>query len=118
MKRLAIEHIAAQLKAARLAKEISQTALGERAGLPQSHISKAENGAVDLTTSNLIELARALDLEVMLVPRGLVPAVSSLIRSHGRASLQGRAVVRTTATGTLSDAAARPAYSLDEDDAS
>jgi len=48
---------------------------------PRSHISKVEKGAVDLRLSSLIELARALDLEFMLVPRPVVPAVRSIIRS-------------------------------------
>ena len=56
------------------------------AGMPQSHISKIENGAVDLKTSSLIELARVLDLEFMLVPRTFVPTVQGLQRNklaHG-----------------------------------
>jgi hypothetical protein len=48
--------------------------------VPQSHISKIESGKVDIKTSSLIELARALDLEIMIVPRRLVPAVEALAR--------------------------------------
>lgn len=49
-----------------------------RVGIPQSHISKIEHGQVDLQSSTLVELARALDLELMLVPRALVPAFQTL----------------------------------------
>jgi transcriptional regulator with XRE-family HTH domain len=77
----ATEHIAQALKEARLRKELSQRALSEKAGVPQSHISKIEAGAVDLRLSSLIELARALDLELVLVPRNAIPAVNSLARS-------------------------------------
>jgi transcriptional regulator with XRE-family HTH domain len=77
----ALEPIAAALKAAREAKGLSQRALSELAGVPQSHISKIERGAVDLRTSSLIELARILDLELVLVPRRSVPAVDSIVRS-------------------------------------
>ena len=49
--------------------------------MPQGHISKIENGAVDLKLSSLIALARILDLEVMPVPRKLVPAVQALART-------------------------------------
>jgi transcriptional regulator with XRE-family HTH domain len=73
-----LQTIAAVLKAARTAKGLSQSALAERVGLPQSHISRIESGAVDLQASNLIQLARALDLEVSLVPRQVVPAVEAL----------------------------------------
>lgn len=75
------EPIARQLKVARAAKGLSQRALAKRVGVPQSHISKIENGAVDLRLSSLIELARALDLEVILAPRKTLPAVRSIVRS-------------------------------------
>ena len=75
-----VENIAQELKAARNKKGLSQRELGAKVGVPQSHISKIENGAVDLKTSSLIELARALDLELMLVPRALIPAVQGLQR--------------------------------------
>lgn len=73
-----IEYLAKALKKAREDKKLSQRALSRRVGIPQAQISKIENAAVDLKTSTLIELARALDLEVMLVPRKHVPAVTSV----------------------------------------
>ncbi len=75
------EHIATLLRNARENKGLSQRGLGAVAGLPQSHISKIEKGAVDLRLSSLIELARALDLELALVPRPALPAVQSIVRS-------------------------------------
>jgi len=80
------EDFAHSLKAARESKRFSQRALSKKVGLTQSHISKIENSAVDLQLSNLIELSRALDLEVMLVPQKLVPAVQGLVRSTAPAS--------------------------------
>jgi transcriptional regulator with XRE-family HTH domain len=78
----ATQQIAATLKASREKLALSQRALGERVGLPQSHVSKIEAGAVDLKLSSLIELARALDLDVVLVPRKLLPAVDTIIRAN------------------------------------
>ncbi|MDZ7783268.1 MAG: helix-turn-helix transcriptional regulator [Halioglobus sp.] len=75
------------LKQARMAKGLSQAALAQRAGVPQSHISKIENAGVDLRLSSLSEIARALDLELMLVPRQVVPATRSLIRQAQPASI-------------------------------
>ena len=75
------EQIAQNLKAARETKGLSQRALAKMTDVPQSHISKIENGAVDLRLSSLIEIARALDLEVVLVPRKTLPAVQSIVRS-------------------------------------
>lgn len=75
------EYIAEALKAAREAKGLSQRDLSSRAGVPQSHISKIESGVVDLRLSSLISLARVLDLELALVPRKIMPAVRSIVRS-------------------------------------
>ena len=75
------ENIAKVLKEARLAKGLSQRDLSARVGVPQSHISRIESGAVDLRVSSLIELARIYDLELALVPRKTVPAVQSIVRT-------------------------------------
>lgn len=93
------EQMARNLKAARKAKGLSQRALADLTGVPQSHISKIENGAVDLRLSSLIELARALGLEVMLVPRKTLPAIQSIVRSS---------------TAVPGFEPVKPAYSLDE----
>ncbi len=77
------EHITQTLKRAREAQALSQRTLGTQAGVPQGHISKIENGAVDLRISSLVELARVLGLEVMLVPRKSVSAVQALVRNTG-----------------------------------
>ena len=75
-----IEYIAESLRAARKKKGLSQKALSMKVGIPQSHISKIEHGHVDLQISSLIELARVLDLEFMLVPRELLPVFKALQR--------------------------------------
>lgn len=75
-----IEEIIQAVKKARQDKGLSQRALSAKAGLPQSHISKIEQGDVNIKLSTLIDLARALDLEIKLVPRKLVPAVNSITR--------------------------------------
>lgn len=93
-----LEDMGNSLKKARLDKGLSQRALSTAAGIPQSHISKIETGAVDLRLSSLIDLARALDLELVLIPRSHVPAVRSLVR-------MGEA-----------DQEAHPAHRLVEDD--
>jgi transcriptional regulator with XRE-family HTH domain len=84
--------IAASIRAARQAKALTQKELGQRVGLPQSHISKIEKGAVDLQLSSLIEIARALDLEVKLVPRKALPAVEGAVRAHGTTVETSRAM--------------------------
>ncbi len=88
------ESLIAALKAARVARGFSQRELSARAGVPQSHISKIENGGADIRMSSLIELARALEFELVLVPRRLLPAIKGLTTGDTR----------------------RPAYSLDDED--
>ncbi|OMJ31001.1 transcriptional regulator [Sphingomonas sp. Sph1(2015)] len=87
-----IEEIAARVREARIAKALTQKELGQRVGLPQSHISKIEKGTVDLKLSSLVEIARALDLEITLVPRKALPAVQGAVRAHGTTVETSRAV--------------------------
>lgn len=87
------EQIAASLKKARIARGLSQRALSALANVPQSHISKIEQGGVDLRLSSLVEIARALDLEVTLVPRKNLSAVKTITRQ----SSSGAGHMETTA---------------------
>ena len=90
------DHILAALKAARTNKALSQRELSKEAGVPQSHISKIEAGAVDLQLSSLIAIARALDLEVLTVPRKLVPAVRAIVRSDDSDTIRHRGNIQQT----------------------
>lgn len=75
-----LEDIAIALKNARQVKGLSQRSLSGQTGLTQANISKIEGGGVDVKISSLIELARALDLEITLIPRKAMPAVQNLAR--------------------------------------
>jgi transcriptional regulator with XRE-family HTH domain len=79
--RYATENILQTLRAAREQMGLSQRDLSARIGVPQSHISKIESGATDLRLSSLVEFARALDYELVLVPRKQVPAVEAIVSS-------------------------------------
>ncbi|MBP9089844.1 helix-turn-helix transcriptional regulator [bacterium] len=69
------------LHQARRTKGFTQCQLAELLQLGQSYLSQVERGKHDIKTSTLIDLARVLDLEIMLVPRQAVPAVSYMISS-------------------------------------
>ena len=99
----AIEGIAASIKAARTAKGFTQKQLGERVGLPQSHISKIERGSVDLQISSLVEIARALDLELKLVPRKTVPAIEGVLRSQRERSETSRTLATIAETNRFAE---------------
>lgn len=83
MSKYSIETILELLKKARQTKGLSQRALGKMIGMPQSHLSKIESGEVDIQASSLVEISRALELELLLIPRSLVPTVLSLLRNTG-----------------------------------
>jgi len=59
---------------------ISQRALAARSGLTQAHISQIETGTLEPGLSSFIDMARALDLEIMLVPKKFLPAVQGILR--------------------------------------
>ena len=103
-----IEHITHALRSARKAQGLNQRTLSTMVGIPQSHISKIENSSVDLRISSLVELARALNLEIELIPRNSVPAVHAIVQ---------RISQNTSNPGKIdpSSEAVRPAYALDND---
>lgn len=87
-----IKDVASTVREARGRKCLTQQELGQRVGLPQSHISKIEKGDVDVKLSSLTEIARALDLEVKLVPREALRAVEGAVRVHAPTVETRRAV--------------------------
>jgi len=59
-------------------REISQVDLARRLGIAASHISRIEHGS-DPRLSTFVEMARALQVEPILVPREHVSAVRALL---------------------------------------
>ncbi len=76
------EHLVSEIREVREASGLSQRGLSDRTGQSQSHISQIESGKMEPGLSSFIDMARALDLEVMLVPKKLVPGVRGLVRSQ------------------------------------
>lgn len=72
------------LRRLRQERGVSQATLAGRLGVAPSHISRIEHGA-DPRLSTLVEMARALQAEPILVPREHVSAVRALLED-----LQGR----------------------------
>ena len=76
------ETLRQQLKEARKRGGWSQAELGQRVGLPQMHISGIESGKIVPRFDPLLDLARMLDHDLLLIPRALVPAVQAMVRDH------------------------------------
>lgn len=73
------------LRAARKARGLSQAQLSKQLGIGQATLSRAET-STDIQVGTLQQIARALDLEPMLVPRRLVPVIGAIIR-HGASGI-------------------------------
>ena len=83
-----------ELRDARRRERLSQSQLASRTALPQSHISRIENGAVDPRLSSVVKMARAVGFDPMLIPRRALPAVLGVLRDFdgGAAGRQPSAV--------------------------
>lgn len=71
-----------QLKSARQAIGLKQSEVGQKLGLPQSHVSKIEQGGTDPRLSTVSDMARVLDQELVLVPRQLLSQVRALLQEE------------------------------------
>jgi transcriptional regulator with XRE-family HTH domain len=71
-----------QIKDARAKRGWGQRELAAQVGLQQPHISAIESGEVVPRFDTLLDLVRVLNLDLLVVPRALVPAVQSLIRAQ------------------------------------
>jgi HTH-type transcriptional regulator / antitoxin HipB len=80
------ENFRIQIKEARKKRGWGQRKLASLVGLQQPHISAIESGEIVPRFDTLIEIVRVLDLDLILVPRPLVPAVQSLIRAGEKSS--------------------------------
>lgn len=60
---------------------MSQRELSARSGLTQSHISQIERGTMEPGLASLVDVARALDLEIVLAPKKLMPAIGNILAS-------------------------------------
>lgn len=83
------EGLRAEIREARVAKGWSQLALGEKVGLAQKHVSAIETGKIVPRFDTLLDLLRALDRDIVVVPRALTPIVSGLFRDHRNATANG-----------------------------
>jgi len=72
------------LVVARKDATMTQAELADRAGLSRMTVQKMESGVLDPRMSTVLETARALGLEPMLVPASLRQEVEAFLRSGGK----------------------------------
>ena len=73
-----------QLITIREARHLTQTALAEHAGLNRMTIVKTESEQFDPRLSTILVMARALGLDLMLVPKELKQSLEEFIQSGGK----------------------------------
>lgn len=76
------ETLRKELSAARKRHGWSQAELGDRVGLPQAHISGIESGKIVPRFDTLLDIARTLEFDLLMIPRALVPAVQAMARDY------------------------------------
>ena len=80
---MTIQPVLEALRETRLERDLTQAELAQKLGIRQSQISNLERAVVDPRLSTVQDVARVLDLELMLVPRQLIPVIDGLIRRRG-----------------------------------
>jgi transcriptional regulator with XRE-family HTH domain len=107
--------IGQELEAARKSVALTQAELAQRSGVNRMTVNRIEAG-YDPRLSTLQELARAMGMELMLVPRALRPALEDFIRSGGRLLAQPpgagapKSVVDLLAQPAAAEAPSAPAH--------
>lgn len=66
----------------RKAKGLSQSALGQKLGMMQRHISDIESGKVIPRLDTLIEILRTLNAELVVIPKQILPLAQALIQDY------------------------------------
>jgi len=70
------------LKATRKGRQLTQEQVADMAGISRPRYREIEAGTSAARTTTLINICRALGLELMLIPQAMVPAVGALLRPH------------------------------------
>jgi transcriptional regulator with XRE-family HTH domain len=78
----ALLEIGQLLKAARKGLGLTQEQVADMAGISRPRYREIETGSSAARTTTLINIARALGLELMLIPQAMVPAVGALLQPH------------------------------------
>jgi transcriptional regulator with XRE-family HTH domain len=61
---------------------MTQEQVADLAGMSRPRYRDIEKGTAAARATTLMNVARALGLEIMLVPQAIVPAVQALLRPH------------------------------------
>ncbi|MDX1916775.1 MAG: helix-turn-helix transcriptional regulator [Rickettsiaceae bacterium] len=71
-----------QLSEVRRERGVKQAELGDKLGMPQSHISKVLRGGADPRLSTVMDMAKILDHELMLIPREMILRIRAILEGE------------------------------------
>jgi len=95
----ALLEIGRLLKTTRKGLRLTQEQVADMAGISRPRYREIEAGSSAARTTTLINIARALGLELMLIPQAMVPAVDALTRPHDDSDDLPAFVARPDGTG-------------------
>ncbi|MEI5668466.1 helix-turn-helix domain-containing protein [Bosea sp. CCNWLW174] len=78
----ALLEIGRLLKQTRHAASLTQEQVADLAGISRPRYRDIETGVAAARANTLINITRALGLEIMLIPQAMVPVVKSLLQPH------------------------------------
>ncbi|MCC8958759.1 helix-turn-helix transcriptional regulator [Bradyrhizobium sp. Pear77] len=76
----ATQQLGRLLRDARKQTGLTQEQVAERAGISRPRYCDIEQGIAAARANTLINVARALGMELMLIPQAIVPGVNALLR--------------------------------------
>ena len=77
-----LQEIGLLFRHARVTADMTQEQVADLAGISRPRYRDIEKGIAAARATTLMNIARALGLEMMLVPQAMVPAVQALLRPH------------------------------------
>jgi transcriptional regulator with XRE-family HTH domain len=77
-----LERLASDIARARISQGLSQQTLAQKTGVKQSQISELETAKRNLRVATLTQIARGVGLELLLIPRALLPAVNYVVNGQ------------------------------------
>ncbi|WP_042337117.1 helix-turn-helix domain-containing protein [Bradyrhizobium sp. DOA9] len=75
-----LQELGLRFREARMAAGLSQQQIALRANISRPRYRDIETGAAAARATTLVNVARALGMEMMLIPQALVPAVQSMLQ--------------------------------------
>jgi transcriptional regulator with XRE-family HTH domain len=75
-----LKELGLRFRKARMAAGLSQEQIALRANISRPRYRDIETGAAAARATTLVNVARALGMEMMLIPQALVPAIQSMLQ--------------------------------------